>query len=582
MDIQSDGKIILVGSATDVVATKYAYVMRFTEAGVIDLTFDMDGIAAYLVDGMNQWIAKAITIQADDKIVVVAERADNNRIGVLRLGAADGVPDTTFDGDGKMFNNLFARATGVVVLSTGQIVIAGDNNVDMGLIRFTSTGALDTGAGGGYGVNGYSMAPLSSNLYSYGMQLLTDGSILVGATPAGGDFGVAKFAPDGSMDAGFNGDGDTDGVISGPVTGIPTISDIEAIGGMAVLSDGKIFVAGEVDTAGGQWALALYTSAGALDTAFDTDGYLTRSTPFTINSGLDEVNGLVLQGTKSVVVGNAFIATTNSQDFLVARYTQAGVLDTTFGTGGKTRIDSGNDDLAQSVAIDSQGRIVVAGYSMSLGVDIAVARLTPDGALDTTFDTDGKYTFSIGSSYSYATGVLVDALDRVILTVVSFNGGSAATFAAARLTTAGALDDSFDTDGIFEDDFGTPLSNSFCYGSILHSDGSIVMVGSTDVLGYEMFAVVKVLPTGLLDNSFSLDGRVTTDVSAGSNSSAFTVKEQSEKILVGGSSSNGVHDNILAMVRYTAAGVPDNSFDTDGIVLTEPATAVATGYYYDW
>ena len=121
---------------------------------------------------------------------------------------------------------------------------------------------------------------------------------------------------------------------------------------------------------------------------------------------------------KLVVLGDSYNGTTGN-DFSIFRYNADGSLDGTFGTAGNVTIDFGNfDDYGRSVAIDSQGRIVVAGNTYrgsSLGHAFAVARLTPDGDLDGDFDGDGKKLIGFGSTEDLALGVAVDSQDRVLV-----------------------------------------------------------------------------------------------------------------------------------------------------------------------
>src|SRR5262249_7521362 len=144
---------------------------------------------------------------------------------------------------------------------------------------------------------------------------------------------------------------------------------------------------------------------------------------------------------KLVVVGQV----ESGADFVVVRYNSDGTPDSDFGNDGTVLIDFGEyGATARSVAIDGSDRIVIAGYSYQYtttgGYDFAVARLTAGGALDTSFDADGKQTIDFGSGYDIGYSVAVDSLDRVLLAGSSFEVGIGTDFAVARLTTGGALD----------------------------------------------------------------------------------------------------------------------------------------------
>src|SRR5581483_10558079 len=139
------------------------------------------------------------------------------------------------------------------------------------------------------------------------------------------------------------------------------------------------------------------TSPGSLDVTFGNNGKVTTSPGF----GSDMANGIVLQTlhqeVKTIVVGHAFNGADN--DFLLIRYNGDGSLDTSFGNGGKVLTDFGSDDNANAVALDSAGRIVVAGYAYNgSNYDFAVARYNTIGGLDTTFGTGGMVLTSIGAA----------------------------------------------------------------------------------------------------------------------------------------------------------------------------------------
>ena len=125
-----------------------------------------------------------------------------------------------------------------------------------------------------------------------------------------------------------------------------------------------------------------------------------------------------------------------------------GSLDTSFDTDGKVTTAIGSaTDYGRSVAIQSDGKIVVAGYSNNgSNFDFALARYNTDGSLDTYFDSDGKITTAIGSSNDYAFSVAIQSDGKIVVAGYSYNE-SGGEFALARYNTDGSLDTSFDTDG---------------------------------------------------------------------------------------------------------------------------------------
>src|SRR5262245_48861918 len=129
----------------------------------------------------------------------------------------------------------------------------------------------------------------------------------------------------------------------------------------------------------------------------------------------------------------------------------AGMLDPTFGGDGRvtTRFPIPSDDRGSSIAVDSLGRIVIAGYTANgSNIGFAIARFTPAGALDPSFGGTGAVTFtSSGGGYAaFVDAVAVDSLDRVVVAggISSFGGTD---FMVMRLTEAGALDSGFGVNG---------------------------------------------------------------------------------------------------------------------------------------
>ncbi len=185
--------------------------------------------------------------------------------------------------------------------------------------------------------------------------------------------------------------------------------------------------------------------AGDLDTSFNSTGKVTTD----ILSSDDGGNAMTIDSSGKILV--AGLANNGSNyDFALARYNSDGSLDTTFGTGGKvtTGILS-SDDLGYAITIDSNGKILVAGYAYngSSNYDFALARYNSDGSLDTTFDTDGKVTTAIGSGTDLDNAITIDSNGKILVAGYAFNGSSNFDFALARYNPNGSLDTSFDTDG---------------------------------------------------------------------------------------------------------------------------------------
>ena len=181
---------------------------------------------------------------------------------------------------------------------------------------------------------------------------------------------------------------------------------------------------------------------GSLDPTFGMDGKVT--TPF---SSTDSGYAVAIQADgKIVVAGTA--STGESGDFCVVRYKPDGSLDETFNGVGKVITNISESDIANAIAIQPDGKIVVAGYSQSQpGYDFSLVRYNPNGSLDTTFDGDGKVLTNFGFS-DLAHGLVIQPDAKIVVAGSTSNSqGTSFRAALARYNTDGSLDASFGTDG---------------------------------------------------------------------------------------------------------------------------------------
>jgi uncharacterized delta-60 repeat protein len=363
--------------------------------------------------------------------------------------------------------------------------------------------------------------------------------------------GAAVGAP-GDLDTSFS----TDGIVTTDIGG----------GGRAVAVDSqdRVVVAGtSFNGSDFDFSVVRYTSAGVLDTSFSADGIVVTD----IGSGDDYGYGVVVDSQDRVVVAGQS-DNSGDIDFAVVRYTSAGVLDATFGTGGKVTTAIGSTDGGQGVVVDSQDRIVVAGYSFNSGKsDFAVARYTSAGELDTSFSADGIVVTDIGSGDDYGRAVAVDSQDRVVVAGASHNG-SDNDFAVVRYTSAGELDTSFSADGIVTTAIGS--ASDYGYGVVVDSDDRVVVAGVSSNGSDLDFAVVRYTSAGVLDATFGTGGKVTTAIGDSDDRGQGVVVDSQGRIVVAGYSYlDNIGTDDFVVVRYTSAGVLDASFGGgDGVVTT--------------
>lgn len=253
-----------------------------------------------------------------------------------------------------------------------------------------------------------------------------------------------------------------------------------------------------------------------------------------------------------------------------------GTLDASFGSGGivitdyvyESSSDPGNFYSAyneiNAIALQSDGKIVVAGYVDISGdrrEDLVVARYNPNGTLDTTFGTGGIVLTDFGNTCDVATAIAIQADGKIVVAGIADRTGNK-KFALARYTTVGALDGSFGSGGTVATDVNSENNSGYATALAIQSDGKILVADYAEIGGKDQFVVLRYTATGSLDNSFDGDGIVTTAFTDSAYANALALYS-SGIILVAGYSNNK-----FALARYQADGTLDTSFDSDGKVET--------------
>jgi uncharacterized delta-60 repeat protein len=300
--------------------------------------------------------------------------------------------------------------------------------------------------------------------------------------------------------------------------------------------------------------------SGTLDTTFSGDGIVTTD----IAGGQDQATSIAIDNNGKVVTAGF-----SNSDFAVVRYNPNGSLDNTFNGNGKVITEGLTRGRANSVAIDDDGRSVVAG---NVDNHLVVVRYNIDGSLDNAFDNDGIVTSPIGIGSS-ANSVSIANNGKIVVAGGTRNcSGCSVNFAIVRYNPNGSLDTTFDEDGKVITDFGGDDLGS---DVVIDSNGKIVVVGSTfnRSTGSD-FAIARYNPDGSLDTTFDGDGKVITPV-LGFDEAYSLVIDNNGKILVAGGSVNTNNDRDFTLVRYNTNGSLDTAFGGDGIVTTALVSGVS-------
>jgi uncharacterized delta-60 repeat protein len=409
----------------------------FAAPGELDNTFSTDGRARVrLLDGTGNALTislKAMAQQSDGKLVFAGTAQQytapsGDHFLVVRLNA-DGTLDTSFDGDGWALidfdgSNSSDVAYAVLVQPDGKIVAVGQTTV---------------------------FSPVYTS-----------------------NIGLVRLNADGSPDIGFG----TNGRVSFDAGG----SGIEeARGVVRRSSDGRLVVAGTTDRNNEYDIIfAAFTSSGQPDTTFGIDGVRV----VTFGEGSYEQAFALAQQSDGALVAAGVGPGSSVQTMAAVRVTTAGELDDTFDGDGRVIVDFGQvNAAANALAIQSNGRIVLAGYADIGGErQSALARLTATGGLDTDLGGSGTVTHDFGAEWNYeaAVGVAIQTDDSIVIGGDLYNQtNQTRDLFVARFAGNGSVDSTFGHQGLAVADFGTPGQSSLveAYGLLRQSDGRLVVAG---------------------------------------------------------------------------------------------------------
>ncbi|MFI8099939.1 calcium-binding protein [Streptomyces sp. NPDC086023] len=408
---------------------------------------------------------------------------------------------------------VVSAAALALVLSLPGVAAAAPGDLDP---AFDGDGKVVTDLGGYSGVDGMAVQP-DGKIVTVGYAWTSETS---------GDFTVVRHNPNGSLDTTFGGG---DGIAS---TDFDQAN--EEARALALLPDGKIVVAGGTTDWGGNgaWAVARFNADGSLDATFDGDGRATLE----INvDAIESAMAVAVQPDGKIVLGGESFG-----EWPLARLTSGGAPDPTFSGDGILLTDFGGGCCqgVTDLVLQPDGRIVAGGYSTN---GFTLARYTDAGALDPTFDGDGRVTTGFGSG---PLGVALQPDGKIVMA-----GRDGSSFGLARVTPGGALDAAFDGDGRVTTSFGP--ADGVAYDVALQSDGRIVAAGQ---YGGD-FALARYNTDGALDPGFHADGRVTTDFGGPDDQAHEVLVQPDGKILAGGLSGEAYsYSSHMGLARYLGGG----------------------------
>ncbi len=523
--LQSDGKVIIVGDFTTFNGTARNRIARLNTDGSLDATFNPG-------TGAND-IITSVKLQSNGKIIIGGSFSSYNGTsrGKIARVNADGTLDATFT-TGTGFD-FYVKTIGIQ--TDGNIVVGGGFTNYNGtgasrIIRLTSVGTVDAtftpGTGASYDVNTLAIQP--------------DGKILLGGTfttyNGTARNGFCRINANGTLDVTFT--------VGSGVGGLSKI---------VLESTGKVFLVGSFTTYNlvARKYCARVNSSGGLDTTFDPG--VSADNPILCAS---------IQSDGKYVIGGVFTEFTGYTRNRITRIGSTGTLDLTFNPN-----NSANAAI-KTVKVQSDGKILIGGEFTSYFETKAnrIARLTSTGAIDATFSTGTGFNM-----FGKINAIAIQADGKILAGGFFYDYNGTSVNCIVRLNANGTVDGTFVTGSGF---------NSEVKSIAIQSDGKIVIGGEfSSYNGTPANKIIRLNSNGSIDAGFVYG--------TGFTYSVYTLAIQTDgKILVGGDfyTYNGVNKNNI--IRLNIDGTVDASFTGNGtngsvsdIAIQTDGKIVLVGYF---
>ncbi|WP_158638418.1 T9SS type A sorting domain-containing protein [Panacibacter ginsenosidivorans] len=398
-----------------------------------------------------------------------------------------------------------------------------------------------------FGNAGKVITNLNGDDYGSAVTVQPDSKILIGGT-SNSNFALIRYNSDGSLDAHFG--------INGTVfTSFDTANSTSGARVISLQEDGKILLVGATTgNSGRQLAIARYKTNGSLDSSFGVNGKVVSN----FSSGWTGT-GIAIQSDQKILI-TAYVTHLGAyiNSFALLRYNSTGILDSTFGINGIGEMILDHDIPVYDVGIQSDGKIVVAGFNQfessqhQVRDSIMLIRYKDNGLRDSSFGDNGIALAYANSPYPAGLQLRVLEDDKIVVSGFSKDGINN-SFAILRFNAAGSLDSTFGVDGIritklnTSQDNSTDFDNAYCLA--IQDDGKIVQGGTTKGSSNIDFALIRYHANGNIDSSFGTNGFVVTPVGTNDDFAFATAIQPDNKIVLGGYSYNGT-DNDYSVVRY--------------------------------
>ena len=625
-------KIIAAGFTQNINDTGFVLV-RYNPNGSLDSTFGGDRNGIVISGNDYPDYATSVVLQKDGKIVLAGYKYNGHDYDfMIARFSADGIPDNSFG----QFNGLVTteisgkgtndRAYAAAIQEDGDILAAGssDEENSFALVRYKPNGSLDTSfANRGIALTIVGDAGEDKSDVAFSISIQEDEKIIIGGRSYDDNLNnitLLRYKSDGRLDSTFN----NNGIV---ITNLQNNSILGTIlldkqdgGNEKIIAAGSSFNGLDLDI-----TLVRYKEDGKPDDSFGSGGIViiprakSDQTAFAADYQTDPLTGKI----KKIITAGYYYDGSNI-DFALASFTEDGVIDKKFGTNGIVNTSIGNTHSALNAISVQRGengeeKIIAGGYSGTVGnYEMTLVRYNSNGELDSTFGlngdgivktstppnewirgliikNDGKIiAVSHTTLIQYSRDGIIDTLfglkgivnlpitatdetnhsaaiqnDGKIIIAGGFYNGSDFDYAVVRYDSSGNLDTDFGGrgDGIAVTPIGT--STDFANSMALQNDGKIVVAGDYRYSSQKIdIALIRYNSNGILDNSFGTNGIVLTKIGSANDFAYSTAIQGDGKIIAAGASVSTV-DYDFALVRYNPNGSIDSTFGTNGIVMTQ-------------
>ncbi len=401
-------------------------IQSIAQVGTLDESFGNNGKAF----GIGLGYSNDMAIRSDGKIILVGHTGSNISVGRF---LEDGKLDSLFGNDGQQLIQIDPGSPqmNIVMLEDDKFLIAGtqgeyegsnDNgdpiyNYDILLIRCNENGTIDSS----FGTNGIVRSDFLKNDFEYALAVQPDGKILVGGSANNGAL-LVRYLSNGLPDSEFG------------ENGYRIYASYDRVRSIAVQEDGKIITGStnQENYFNTKFRLIRYYANGELDKSFGKNGVTISD--FGLKS--DVLSKIIVQKNGYILAAGNTNSNAVSSDMIIARYLSTGIPDSSFGVQGSGKAVFDTLMIAQTYDFDIQknGKIVLGGYIHYLSgepSDFALARFTENGLNDSLFGINGKVVTSFDNS-APANAIAIQSDGKIIAAGYSDPPGTSTDFALAR------------------------------------------------------------------------------------------------------------------------------------------------------